>query len=463
MIVYRVCHNGQDIEGAPLFDSPRIIATNQPDHPEATWFYDCIKGRGPSYPSLIEQIQKRQHRTRKQLREQQQQLLANNTTDNTNTATTTITTPLYWNIVIYDFTDVTYIPWLLWYTGTITEQIMQATIPLPDEENDTNNNTKTTNTTTTKIDTKNTPLTRYQASQYVRLITRGTVTGRNTAPMVIHRNAVYKRHYGRKYNFTPAITENHTLGGVKHLHFEAREDILLAIDEAMTQYLPATAAQEHQQSEIYLNNSIFTTNTNNTTSSPPPTGGGTLVHVDPVRGLARPIDVAHFWQSNQSGVAARVRGLVSRRIEKIQHPTRNLTIITHTVGNKGRIGRNNVQHEYINAMLRCKIIVVAQRDRYEDHYRLLETMLTGALVLTDPYVRFPWGVVHNETVVVYQSMSDLKEHILYYVDQKRERLRIAAAGRQLALQHHRRRHRFDDLLLGDWEQRDEYGVSLSAP
>jgi spore maturation protein CgeB len=64
---------------------------------------------------------------------------------------------------------------------------------------------------------------------------------------------------------------------------------------------------------------------------------------------------------------------------------------------------------------------------------------------------------------VYKTMEEMQDKILYYLDHREERLRIARAGRDLALNHHRERHRYEDLILGDWSQRDEYGVSLLRP
>lgn len=114
-------------------------------------------------------------------------------------------------------------------------------------------------------------------------------------------------------------------------------------------------------------------------------------------------------------------------------------------------------------MLEFKIIVVAQRDRYEDHFRLFEALISGAMVMSDQALAFPWGVVDHETVVVYKDFDELQQKVLYYLDHEDERLRIARAGRKLSLNHHRVWHRYNDLLLGNWTSRDNYGVALPHP
>jgi spore maturation protein CgeB len=70
----------------------------------------------------------------------------------------------------------------------------------------------------------------------------------------------------------------------------------------------------------------------------------------------------------------------------------------------------------------------------------------------------------NETFSIYYGLGDMKRKILYFLDHEEERLRIAHAGRNVALRRHREWHRWEDLLLGNWtDERDAYGVSQLNP
>ena len=55
----------------------------------------------------------------------------------------------------------------------------------------------------------------------------------------------------------------------------------------------------------------------------------------------------------------------------------NLTGTAGLVSERGKKGRSKV---YANALLEHKIVVVSQRDFWEDHLRLMEGLMSGALV-----------------------------------------------------------------------------------
>ena len=97
-----------------------------------------------------------------------------------------------------------------------------------------------------------------------------------------------------------------------------------------------------------------------------------------------------------------------------------------------------------------KIVVVAQRDRWEGHYRLMEALSGGALVMSDPMHPFPYLILDGENIVVYSSLDDLKEKIRYYIRNERERLEIAARGHHVAMNHHRSWHVMERIVLGNW-------------
>ena len=122
-------------------------------------------------------------------------------------------------------------------------------------------------------------------------------------------------------------------------------------------------------------------------------------------------------------------------------------IHARTIGKLSAKGRRNPQNAYVNELLDYKIIVLAQRNYWEDHYRLFEAMSGGAMVLSDPMLPLPKGLVDGTHLVVYDSIKSLKEKIIYYLEHRDERLRIAREGHKETLLHHRTWHHMEDIFL----------------
>jgi spore maturation protein CgeB len=114
------------------------------------------------------------------------------------------------------------------------------------------------------------------------------------------------------------------------------------------------------------------------------------------------------------------------------------------------MGRTKVSKNYLEALLTTKIVVVAQRDMWEDHYRLFEAISCGALVMTDPMLSLPDELVDGENIIVYHSLDHLRKLVHYYLDPARndERLQIAHAGWKLAISRHRTYHWMEELFFG---------------
>mgnify|MGYP002173386837 CR=1 FL=1 len=93
-------------------------------------------------------------------------------------------------------------------------------------------------------------------------------------------------------------------------------------------------------------------------------------------------------------------------------------------------------------------MVVAQRDAWEDHYRLFEGIVGGALVMTDPMLSLPDGYVDRENIVIYKSTDELRQLIVYYLEHTEERLDIARKGWNLAMSRHRTYHWMEELFFG---------------
>ena len=101
-------------------------------------------------------------------------------------------------------------------------------------------------------------------------------------------------------------------------------------------------------------------------------------------------------------------------------------------------------------MIRTKIIVVAQRDEWEGHLRLMEALASGAMVIADKTLAMPSGLVDGESIVLYDSAQSLKDAIYYYLNPKndKERLSIAKRGWEVAMGRHRSWHRVEEIIFG---------------
>ena len=99
-------------------------------------------------------------------------------------------------------------------------------------------------------------------------------------------------------------------------------------------------------------------------------------------------------------------------------------------------------------------------DKWEDHFRLDEALLSGALVLHDPQTYWPHMMADGINFVVYHNISDLESKILYYLDHMSEEVRmtIGQRGRELALKHHRLWHQAERILLNDMSYHNDYGL-----
>ena len=110
--------------------------------------------------------------------------------------------------------------------------------------------------------------------------------------------------------------------------------------------------------------------------------------------------------------------------------------------------RTAVQNEYVKTLVSSKIVVVSQRDLWEDSYRLMEALVSGAMVMTDPMLTLPTGLVDRESIVVYQSLEDLPVLVTYYLTNEAERSDIAQRGHHVALSLHRPHHWMERLFFG---------------
>ena len=196
----------------------------------------------------------------------------------------------------------------------------------------------------------------------------------------------------------------------------------------------------------------------------------------------RPVDVAHFWGGRLEG-HAKLRNAVTDlllELEAVHNTTdRPWKVIADFVSTAAKEGRTQVFSGYLEALLTTKIVVVAQRgmfctlgerlvfyctcfltrstspasthfiDDWEDHYRLFEAITGGALVMTDPMWSLPEGLVHGQSIIVYNSLDHLQEQIEYYLEHPDERLAIARSGYKVAMTKHRTVHWMERIFFGE--------------
>ncbi len=181
-----------------------------------------------------------------------------------------------------------------------------------------------------------------------------------------------------------------------------------------------------------------------------------LTPVDTVR----PLDVAHYWdqeraegRENEYRYFSNLRSAVSAVVSSLNGTmagNRKIKTLAATVSEGGSIGRTGVNEAYLESLLTTKIVVVAQRDIWEDHYRLFEAFVGGAMVMTDLMISLPSGLSDGENVIMYKSLDNLKEMLLYYLDPKQDeaRLEIARKGYEVAMTQHRSHHRMEEVFYG---------------
>ena len=257
----------------------------------------------------------------------------------------------------------------------------------------------------------------------------------------------FDEYSGSPINFTAMNVDGKAIIGngcrsIQRLAMTVREPIVDAIDE----YMKVKHASAYKEAADNSNGDIEQTR----------------LHLSKtIAQLPRQIDVRTFWNSSVCNMHCEFRNHISEIVETIpqRHPKANITTNTDIVGFIHGQGRQQVHPDFIEAMMTTKIIVLAQRDRWEGHSRLYEMLLSGALVMSDPQIYWPHGTIDGENILVYNSWVDLEQMILYYLKNEKERIRIGGQGRELALTNHRSWQQAERLFLNDMTYRNDYGLS----
>lgn len=171
--------------------------------------------------------------------------------------------------------------------------------------------------------------------------------------------------------------------------------------------------------------------------------------------LPRKLDVVHVWRKGDASHYGRLRRQVSLIIQQLngtelgsgQH---SLRWMVRPRGDDDGVEKGIIQPEYVVSLLNSKIVVVAQRDEWEDHLRLMESLASGALVLTDTMLATPHGLKNGTSILTYHDATSLRNLILYYAhpDHENERIAIAQRGWEIAMGRHRSWHRMEQVLFG---------------
>jgi hypothetical protein len=162
----------------------------------------------------------------------------------------------------------------------------------------------------------------------------------------------------------------------------------------------------------------------------------------------REVDVAFFWKRGDYAHYGFWRRDTANVVQSFKE--RYTTLIDIAANDVEDMELGIIQLDYVQKLLSSKIVVVAQRDEWEDHYRLFESLASGAMVLADAMLAPPHGLKNKTNVVLYDSPQSLERLIKYYLDKKnkRRRLSIAKQGYQLAMGRHRCWHRVEEILFG---------------
>lgn len=173
----------------------------------------------------------------------------------------------------------------------------------------------------------------------------------------------------------------------------------------------------------------------------------------PIEKNDRPIDVTHLWPrvvEEKSSVVNPIYGNLRLEVSGLVYSLGQKYNWVTEVGIRGGVakaGRRGVHTAYMETLLTTKIMVVTQRDTWEDHYRLFEALITGAMVLSDVMLAPPAGIEDGKSVVFFRNPEELEEKLVYYLNNTDERLSIARKGREVAMTRHRSWHRMENIVF----------------
>ena len=186
---------------------------------------------------------------------------------------------------------------------------------------------------------------------------------------------------------------------------------------------------------------------------------------------SRTIHASFFWDKGDTSHYGQLRNKVATLIKmldqsKVGRDKRVITTLAETVESSlsGGAEDGNIQKDYVRKLLKSKIVVVAQRDEFEDHLRLMDSLASGAMVVTDCMHTLPQGLVNGTHILVYDSETSLKRILRHYLTHSDKRVEVATNGWNIAMKYHRPWASIERALFGDFvTHKDRPPYSLGPP
>lgn len=162
----------------------------------------------------------------------------------------------------------------------------------------------------------------------------------------------------------------------------------------------------------------------------------------------RRTDVCFFWKEGDYSHYSFWRREVSNFVLQLANSSNYTSLVDMVANDEDGMEAGNIQIKYVKSLIHCKIVVIAQRDEWADHYRLYESLASGALVLTDPIIAPPEGLKNKTNIMVYDSLESLGRMIHHFLENKDRRKSVGRRGMELALGRFRSWHRVEEMLFG---------------
>jgi hypothetical protein len=186
---------------------------------------------------------------------------------------------------------------------------------------------------------------------------------------------------------------------------------------------------------------------------------------------SRSTHVSFFWNKGDTSHYGQLRNTVATLVKmldqsKVGSDKKVITTLAETVESSlsGGTEEGNIQKEYVRKLLKSKIVVVAQRDEFEDHLRLMDSLASGAMVATDCMHTLPRGLVNGTHILVYDSETSLKRILRYYLTHSDKRIEIATNGWKVAMRQHRSWASIEHIFFGDFvTHKEKPPYSLGPP
>jgi len=161
----------------------------------------------------------------------------------------------------------------------------------------------------------------------------------------------------------------------------------------------------------------------------------------------RRVDIAHCWKKGDYLHYTMLRRAVSGEIVEFDKKSSHLRwVVRRFVGDDWQGGE--IDATYLAELLSTKIIVISQHDEWEDHYRLMESLASGAMVMSDKMIAPPQGLVNGTNIVLYDDGASLQRLLAYYLGHRSKREDIAQRGLEYALGRHRSWHAMERVVFG---------------